>query len=64
MAMTRFEMSENEQSAIQLDDAALEIVVGGSASNDFQSFLDAHSVGGWTMRDVFARPVLGRYTPQ
>lgn len=62
--MTRFETSGNEQSTRLLDDAALEKVVGGSANNGFQSFLDAHSVGGWTMRDVFARPVLGRFTPQ
>lgn len=62
--MTKFETSENEQSAVLLDDAALEKVVGGSANNGFQGFLDAQSVGGWTMRDVFARPVLGRFTPQ
>lgn len=62
--MTKFETSRNEQSTRLLDDAALEKVVGGSANNGFQSFLDAHSVGGWTMRDVFARPVLGRFTPQ
>lgn len=62
--MTRFETSENEHAAIPLDDAALEIVVGGSAESLFQSILDSHAVGGWTMRDVFARPVLGRYTPR
>ncbi|MBR0787821.1 hypothetical protein JQ631_02000 [Bradyrhizobium manausense] len=62
--MTKFKTSEDERSAVLLDDAALEKVVGGSADNGFQSYLDAHSVGGWTMRDVFARPVLGRYTPQ
>ncbi|MBR0685347.1 hypothetical protein JQ594_05430 [Bradyrhizobium manausense] len=62
--MTKFETSGNERRAVLLDDAALEKVVGGSANNDFQSFLAAHSVGGWTMRDVFAKPVLGRYTPQ
>lgn len=62
--MTKFETSENERSARLLDDAALEKVVGGSAGSGFQSFLDAQSVGGWTMRDVFARPVLGRYTPR
>ena len=62
--MTRFETPENERSAIPLDDAALEIVVGGSAESLFQSILDAKAVGGWTMRDVFAQPVLGRFTPK
>ncbi|MCP3381294.1 MULTISPECIES: hypothetical protein [unclassified Bradyrhizobium] len=62
--MSEFKTSANEQSAVLLDDAVLENVVGGSADSDFQSFLDAHSVGGWTMRDVFAKPVLGRYTPR
>jgi len=61
--MTGFETSEHEHTAILLDDAALDIVVGGSDSF-FQTYIDQHAVGGWTMRDVFAKPVLGRYTPQ
>jgi len=61
--MTKFKTSEcNDQSVVQLDDAALDGVVGG-ADTAFQNYLAAHSVGGWYMRDVFAKPVLGRYTP-
>ena len=62
--MTRPETSRNEQSAVPLDDAALEMVVGGAAESAFQRFLDAHAVGGWTMPDAFAKPVLGPHTPR
>ncbi|MBR0970611.1 MULTISPECIES: hypothetical protein [Bradyrhizobium] len=61
--MTKSETSKNEHSAILLDDAALETVVGGSTESMLQSILDSRAVGGWTMRDVFARPVLGQYIP-
>lgn len=61
--MTEFETSKNEHSATLLDDAALDIVVGGSDSF-FQTYIDQHAVGGWTMRDVFAKPVLGQYIPR
>jgi hypothetical protein len=60
--MTKFKSSDrNEQPVIQLDDAALNAVIGG-ADTAYQAYLAAHSVGGWYMKDVFAKPVLGRYS--
>jgi hypothetical protein len=60
--MTKFKTSDhNEQTVIELDDAALDAVVGG-ADRGFEAYLAAHSVRGWYMKDVFARPVLGRYS--
>jgi hypothetical protein len=65
MTMTKSVTSNNDCTMIQLDDADLDTVVGGaSEQDDFNKFLAAHSVGGWVMQDVFAKPVLGRYTPQ
>jgi hypothetical protein len=60
--MAKFEQSNTDQFAIELDDEALSTVVGGAA--DFDSYLAQHSVGGWFMRDVFAKPQIGRYTPR
>ena len=62
--MTNF----NDQ-IIALDDAALEAVAGG-AKIDIEQYMSPqlrlayHPVGGWTMPDVFAQPVLGQYTPR
>jgi hypothetical protein len=61
--MAKFEQSNADQFAVQLDEEALSIVVGGAAV-DFESYLAQHSVGGWTMRDVFAKPQIGRYSPR
>ena len=58
--MAKFEQSNADQFAIQLDDEALSAVVGGAAIS-FESYLAQQSVGGWTMRDVFARPQIGRF---
>ena len=61
--MTKFKTLDNDQSVIQLDDATLDTVVGG-AIEDFlspQLALAFHPVGGWTFRDVFAKPTLGTY---
>ena len=63
MTMAKFEQSNADQFAIQLDDEALSAVVGGAAIS-FESYLAQQSVGGWTMRDVFARPQIGRYSPR
>lgn len=60
--MAKFEQSNTDQFAIELDDEALGAVVGGAA--DFESYLAQHSVGGWIMRDVFAKPQIGRYSPR
>ena len=61
--MAKFEQSNDDQFKIQLDDEALSTVVGGAATS-WDSFLAQHSVGGWVMRDVFARPQIGRYSPR
>jgi len=60
--MTKFKPSYNDQSVIQLDDVALDAVVGGAV--DYlspQLALAAQPVGGWTFKDVFAKPTLGRF---
>ena len=64
--MTKSRTSDRDQSVVELDDAALSTVVGGAAEGTFspQLALAAYPVGGWTMRDVFARPQLGKYTPR
>jgi hypothetical protein len=41
----------------------LNTVVGGAAT-DWESFLAQNSVGGWYMKDVFAKPQIGRYSPR
>lgn len=63
--MTNFKTSNNE-TVTELDDAALEIVAGGFDESILspQLRLAFHPVGGWTMPDPFAKPVLGRYFPQ
>jgi len=63
MTMSKFEQPKADQIAVQLDDEALSTVVGGAAT-DWDSFLAQHSVGGWTMKDVFAKPQIGRYSPR
>ena len=62
--MTKFKMRNLNNPAVELlDDTALEAVVGG-AMEDYlspQLALAAHPVGGWTFKDVFAKPTLGTY---
>jgi hypothetical protein len=60
--MTKFKTSDrNDQTVIQLDDAALDAVVGGN----FESFYNSQLVGGWGMpigtKSFEDHPVLGRY---
>ena len=61
--MAKFEQSNTDQFAIQLDDKALSAVVGGAAIS-FETYLAQQSVGGWTMKDVFAKYQIGRYSPR
>jgi hypothetical protein len=63
MTMAKLEQPKADQIAIQLDDEALNTVVGGAAT-DWESFLAQNSVGGWYMKDVFAKPQIGRYSPR
>ena len=62
--MTKFKNSDrNDQSVLLIDDAQLDAVVGG-ARQDYlspQLALAAHPVGGWTMKDIWAKPTLGTY---
>lgn len=58
--MTKPRNSDRNDPSIDLiDDAQLDAVVGGA--NDFASFLAAHSVGGWIMKDIWTMPTLGTY---
>jgi hypothetical protein len=60
-------MTQFNDQIIALDDAALEEVAGGFDIEQFMSpqlRLAYHPVGGWTMPDPFAKPVLGQYTPR
>jgi len=64
-ALANFKTS-NELIATELDNATLESVAGGFDESILspQLRLAFHPVGGWTMPDPFAKPVLGRYFPQ
>jgi hypothetical protein len=62
--MVKFDRSyRKDQTASLLDDAALDAVVGGAMQNYLspQFALAAHPVGGWTMKDIWAKPTLGTY---
>ena len=63
MPMTK---TSTEPTVTELDHATLEIVAGGFDESILspQLRLAFHPVGGWTMPDPFAKPVLGRYFPQ
>ena len=55
--MTKFEISDcNDQSAL-IDDAQLDTVAGGMSFDEYRAQFE---VGHWFMKDVFARPTLGR----
>ncbi len=64
--MTSFDTTSFDLATGTLDDADLDAVTGGSLEGILspQLALAYHPVGGWTMPDVFAKPVLGRYTPR
>ena len=58
--MTKSRNSDrNNQSA--LDDAQLEIVVGGAMDTRLSKMLAERAVGGWIMQDIWTRPTLGTY---
>ena len=60
-AMTEFKNSDDQFAVIE--DAQLDIVVGGAPNIPLspQLALAAHPVGGWTMKDIWAKPTLGTY---
>jgi hypothetical protein len=62
--MTKFKTSDrNDQTTSLLDDAELDVVVGGA----LDSCIPGHTItgvvknGDWTFRDLFAKPTLGTY---
>jgi hypothetical protein len=62
--MTKFKTSDrNDQTTSLLDDAELDVVVGGA----LDSCIPGHTITGvlknsdWTFRDLFAKPTLGTY---
>jgi len=62
--MTKFKSTDHDLTIAQLEDAALETVLGGANIEQYlspQLRLAYHPVGGWTMQDVFAVPTLGTY---
>jgi hypothetical protein len=64
MAMTGFKASNrNEPSLNQINMEQLDAVVGGALEDALspQLRLAAYPVGGWTFKDVFAKPTLGTY---
>jgi hypothetical protein len=55
--MTKLKDSDhNDQSAL-IDDAKLDTVTGGMSFDQYRAQFE---VGHWFMKDVFARPTLGR----
>jgi hypothetical protein len=61
--MTKFKTSDlNEFPVDQISLGQLDAVVGGSMLDALspQLRLAASPVGGWTFKDVFAKPVLGQ----
>jgi len=60
--MTKFKTSHrNELLVDQIDIEQLDAVVGGAINLSPQLALAANPVGGWTFKDVFAKPTLGTY---
>jgi hypothetical protein len=61
-AMTKFKTADRD-SKNQLDDSQLDAVVGGAMLDALSPQLELAStpVGGWSFKDVFAKPTLGRY---
>ncbi|MBN8986858.1 MAG: hypothetical protein J0H42_01335 [Rhizobiales bacterium] len=59
--MTKFKhFDRNDQSAL-IDDAQLDVVVGGTQADDFAKFRAAGEVGGWFMKDIWTKPTLGTF---
>jgi hypothetical protein len=51
----------NDQSLDLIDDAQLDVVVGGTQADDFAAFRATREVGGWFMKDIWTKPTLGTY---
>jgi len=47
-----------------LSASELDLVTGGSFEGAPATITYGAPIGGWDYKDVFARPVLGRYTPR
>jgi hypothetical protein len=47
-----------------LSSSELELVSGGSFEGAPATITYGPPIGDWVFKDVFARPVLGRYTPR
>jgi hypothetical protein len=58
--MTKSKTTDLSQIRV-LDDAELTVVSGGAFELPENLRLAATPVGGWTMKDIFAKPVLGTY---
>jgi hypothetical protein len=60
--MTNFKTSHRDELLVdQIDIEQLDAVVGGAINLSPQLALAANPVGGWTFKDVFAKPTLGTY---
>ena len=59
--MTNFKTPDRNDQLDLIDDAQLDIVVGGAQAGSFSDFVAAHSVGGWIMQDIWTKPTLGTY---
>jgi hypothetical protein len=62
--MTKFKTTDLVGRIRVLDDVELTAVSGGAFELPENLRLAATPVGGWDMKDVFARPVLGTYQSQ
>jgi len=60
-AMTKSRNSERNDQSAMIDDAQLEIVVGGAMDSRLAKMLAERAVGGWIMQDIWTRPTLGTY---
>lgn len=61
--MTKFKASNRNDQASMIEDAQLDIVVGGAPNIQLSPQLNSAylPVGGWTMRDIWSKPTLGTY---
>jgi hypothetical protein len=59
--MTKFKTSDLADQIRVLDGAELAAVSGGAFELPENLRLAATPVGGWDMKDIFAKPVLGTY---
>jgi hypothetical protein len=61
--MTKFKTSDRNHQSALLNDAELDIVVGGAIDNCIPRATITVNLPnpGWTFKDVFAKPTLGTY---